>query len=77
MRIDSVALGEPKALGEGEHLDRQADVDRQLEHEPLTVLTDVLPRTQNAEDRLDAPEGVLVATDHDCERSGLDLRHAS
>jgi hypothetical protein len=34
---DSPTLCEQRALGEGEHLHREAQVDRQLEHEPLAV----------------------------------------
>ncbi len=52
VRIDPVAFGEQKAFGEGEHLDRQADVDCELEDESLTVLTDVLRGPQDAQDRL-------------------------
>ena len=51
--IDPVTFGEQQPLGEGEHLYREADVDRELEHESLAALTDVLGRSEDAQDRLE------------------------
>ena len=39
--VDPGAFGQQQALGEGEHLHGEADVDRELEHQALAVLADV------------------------------------
>src|SRR5450755_1927741 len=77
MRIDPVLFGQEQPLGEGEHLDREADVDCELEDESLAVVADVHWGAEHAQDWLDARVGILVATDHDRERSRLYLRGAS
>src|SRR3954463_14857354 len=46
--VDPRAGGEQQAFGQGEHLHGQADVDRELEHEPLPVGTDVRRRTERS-----------------------------
>ena len=75
-RVDSGAGRQEQAFGVGEHLHGEADVDRELEGESLSVLTDVRGRAELAQDRLDAAVGVLVAADHDRQRSRLHLRDA-
>jgi hypothetical protein len=66
-----------QALGEGEHLDGEADVDRELECETLAVSADASRRPQFAQHRLDAAIGELVAADHDRERPRLNLWDAA
>jgi hypothetical protein len=56
---------------------READVDRELEHEPLPVGADVGRASKDAEDRLDPRVRVLVAADHNRQGAALDLGHAA
>jgi hypothetical protein len=77
LAVDARAFGEEQPLGEREHLDGEADVDRELEREALTVGADVIRRPEFVQDGLDAAVGVLVAADHDRERARLHLRDAS
>ena len=70
------AFGQEQAFGEREHLHGEADVDRELEREPLPVLADVVGRAELAQERLDALVGAFVAADHDRQRPGLHLRDA-
>ena len=74
--VDPRALGEQQALGEGEHLDGEADVDRELEREPLTAVADVRRGAELPKDRLDPTVGLFVAPDDDRQRSRLHLRDA-
>jgi hypothetical protein len=75
--VDTGPVGEQQTLGEREHLHDEADVDRELEHQPLPVRPDVRRRAQLAQDRLDAAVRVLVSAHHDRERSGLHLGNAA
>ena len=76
--IDAAALGQQQPFAEGQRLDREADVDRQLEQQALAVLTDASHGlAELAEQRLHEPEGRLLAAHHDGERPGLGLRNAA
>jgi hypothetical protein len=74
LRLDPVALGEEQPLAECEDLHREADVDGELEHQPLAVGADVGDRlAELSQQRLNLDERLLVAADHDRERSALGL----
>ena len=63
--VDALSFGQQQSLRERERLHREADVDRELEHEPLPVIADMSRRPEHTEDRLDALVRVLLAPDHD------------
>jgi hypothetical protein len=75
--VDALADGEQQPLREREHLDGEADVDRELERLPVAAVADPRRRAEFAQQRLDAGVRARVAADHDRERPRLHLGHAS
>ena len=76
-RGDAISLGEEQALGEGQHLHSQADVDGQLERQSLAVAADPGRCPEYLQYRLGSGVGLLVPADHDGECARLHLGHAS
>ena len=73
--VDAAALGEQQPSLKASSLHREADVDRELEQQPLAVVADVGDGlAELAQQRLDARECRSVAADHDRQRALLGLR---
>jgi hypothetical protein len=72
LRGDPAAFGQQHALAEREHLRGEADVNGQLQQQPVAVRPDVGDRAaEPTQQRLDGPEGILRPAGHDRESAVL------